>query len=648
MKYVICGVKIASGNEDFFTYGVPSKLESQVKLGSCVKMPFRNKISEGIVFGFTTKPAFSTKSILEVSAFQLPPYFLEMAKWISRFYGASISQTLKTMLPFSLFIKRREISKSDQKNEQIQKPKLSLEQKKISKLIINNPSKPHLIFGVTGSGKTEIYLEVLEETIRENKQALILVPEVSLTPQIVSRFEDRFPGQAVLYHSYLRETERANAWKNISRGKKNIVVGSRSALFLPYRNLGLVVMDEEHETSYKQEQSPRYEAREVAKQLCRLTRSILILGSATPSLESFYFAEKGNYHLHTLNKRFIQDLMPEVSVVDMRNEFQFGNRSVLSLAIKEEITKVLERKRQVVLFLNRRGLSTFVICRDCGYIEKCPNCDIPLTYHLNYNSGKLYCHHCDFDKNESTRCPNCNSAAIKFFGQGTQKVERETRKFFPKARIKRMDSDSVSKNHQNIYENFKNKNFDILIGTQMIAKGWDIPGVDLVGIISIDGTQNLPDFRATEKAFSLILQVGGRTGRGDNRGKVIIQTYNPDNDIFGYAIRHDYRSFYDKEITKRKELHYPPFSNLISLTYSHHDEQKAQQEATGLKQKLEYKLDKSQVMILGPSPAFIPKINKLYRWQLLIKIKRPLNHGKILEKVLKYTSTNWKIDINPS
>ncbi len=649
MEYVLCAVSGGAGNKDFFTYSVPDELKNQIRVGHIVSLPFRGKKSAGIVIDSVKMPNFKTKEITGIIDGPLPKHLVEIIPWLRDRYASPVSEIVKTILPTGVLKKRRDLVSQKIRGQIRKKPQLTQDQAGIVNKILNKNDKPHLVFGVTGSGKTEVYLDVLEEVIRSGKQAIILVPEVALTPQTVLRFEERFSGQVALYHSYLKETERAGVWKSIVNGKKNIVIGSRSALFLPFKKLGLIVMDEEHETSYKQDKNPRYQTREVAKKFSEFTEARLVLGSATPSLESFFYAKSGDYYLHKLHERYVQEKMPETTIVDMRNEFRYGNKSVLSERLQREIKEVLNNKRQAVLFMNRRGFSTFVSCRDCGYVVMCPKCDIPLVYHESKKQTGLFCHHCEYKANIPTVCPECKSHAIKYFGKGTQKIESEIRRFFPKAKVKRMDADSVKKDHKNIYEEFKNKNFDILIGTQMIAKGWDLPEVDLVGVISADNMLNLPDFRASEHAFSLIAQVSGRTGRGTKRGCVILQTYNPDNPILHMAAKHNYEAFYERELPKRKELFYPPYSHLIHLLYSHKDPKKCEEESELMSKNITQEIIKGNknIVLVGPSPAFLPKINNLYRWQILLKINPQENLDNVAKKMVKYIKNKWKIDINP-
>lgn len=649
MEYALCAVSGGSGNKDFFTYGVPKELVDQVQVGHVVSLPFRGKKRAGVVIEAVKKPDFKTLEIGAIVTGPLPEHLISLVPWMRDYYASPVSEIVKTILPNGVLKKRRKVSPQKIKGQIRKRPDLTPNQATIVREILEKKTKPHLVFGVTGSGKTEVYLDVLEKVIASGKQAIVLVPEVALTPQTVMRFEERFSGQVALYHSYLKETERANVWKSVFEGEKKIVVGSRSALFLPFNNLGLIVIDEEHENSYKQDKNPKYLTNEVGEKIMEFTGAHLVLGSATPSLESFFYSKGGKYYFHKLDERYIQEKMPETKIVDMRNEFRYGNKSIFSETLQKEIRKVLDEKRQVVLFMNRRGYSTFVSCRDCGYVVMCPRCDIPLVYHESRKQTGLFCHHCDYRTSVPTVCPNCKSHAIKYFGKGTQKIESEIRQFFPKARVKRMDADSVKKDHTNIYEDFKNKNFDILIGTQMIAKGWDLPDVDLVGIVSADNMLNLPDFRASEHAFSLITQVSGRTGRGKNRGVVILQTYNPDSPILQMAARHDYEAFYEYELPKRKELFYPPFSHLIHLTFSNKDLKKCEEESDLLSKEITQKIikDSDKIVMVGPSPCFLPKLNNLYRYQIIIKVAPSENLVSVARKVVKYTGVKWKIDINP-
>lgn len=474
-----------------------------------------------------------------------------------------------------------------------------------------------LIHGVTGSGKTEIYLQAIAKVLAQSRQAIVLVPEISLTPQMVSRFKGRFGQQVAVLHSRLSLGERYDEWRKIKENRVSVVVGARSAIFAPFTNLGLIIIDEEHEGSYKQDEKPRYHAREVAAKRARLEGATLILGSATPAIESYYAAQQGELELITLHQRIQARPMPEVRLIDLREELRQGNRTMFSGLLREKIQDRLDKKEQTILFLNRRGYSTFVICRECGLVMKCPDCDISLTYH---RSGLLQCHYCNHQEDSPDICPKCGSKYIRFFGVGTQKVEEELHRAFPEARVQRMDVDTTSRKgaHERILEGFERGDTDILIGTQMIAKGLDFPNVTLVGVITADTAINLPDFRSGERTFQLLTQVAGRAGRADKIGESVVQTYTPDHYSIIAAQQHDYVRFYQEEIDLRRMLAYPPFSYLIKVVVSGEDEQQVIKGAEALKLDCHRDLPE-QVEILGPAPAPLSKIKKRFRWHLAIK-----------------------------
>lgn len=474
-----------------------------------------------------------------------------------------------------------------------------------------------LIHGVTGSGKTEIYLQSIAKALAQGRQAIVLVPEISLTPQMVSRFKGRFGHQVAVLHSRLSLGERYDEWRKIRENRVSVVVGARSAVFAPFANLGLIIIDEEHEGSYKQDEKPRYHAREVAAKRASLEGATLILGSATPAVETYYAAQQGELQLITLHQRIQARPMPEVRLVDLREELRQGNRTMFSALLREKIQDRLDKKEQTILFLNRRGYSTFVICRECGLVLKCPDCDISLTYH---KSGQLQCHYCNHQEASPDICPKCGSKYIRFFGVGTQKVEEELHRAFPEARIQRMDVDTTSRKgaHERILESFERGDTDILIGTQMIAKGLDFPNVTLVGVITADTAINLPDFRSGERTFQLLTQVAGRAGRADKLGETVVQTYTPDHYSILAAQQHDYLSFYQEEIQIRSMLDYPPYSHLIKVVVSGEDEQQVIRGVEALRLDCGGDLPE-QVEILGPAPAPLSKIKKRYRWHLAIK-----------------------------
>lgn len=519
-----------------------------------------------------------------------------------------------------------------------------------------------LLHGVTGSGKTEVYLQLIEKVIKMGKDVIVLVPEISLTPQTVERFVGRFGNNVAVLHSRLSFGERFDEWRRIKEGKVQIVVGARSAVFAPFGNLGLIVIDEEHETSYKSSMNPKYNTMEVAEKRCELEKAYLLLGTATPSIETYYRAQNKDIELLTLPDRINKKKLPTVNIVDMREELEKGNKTMFSSELFNGIYENLEKGNQTILFLNRRGYSTFVSCRKCGYVLKCSNCDVSMTYHIKNNL--LKCHYCGVAKKAPSVCPSCNSRYIKYFGIGTQKVEEEINNYFPKARIARMDVDTTTRkdSYINILNKMKKGKIDILIGTQMVAKGLDFPRVTLVGIIAADTSLNLPDFRASERTFQLITQVAGRAGRGDIDGKVIVQTYNPGHFSIQTSKTHDYESFYNKEIPLRKEFQFPPYTNLISILIYGKDQNKIPTISREIYKNIVKELkakDKNELIkkIYGPSPAPLEKIKNNYRWQILIKCKdEDLDLLKTIIKRVYIINSNNKIyeyvkmnvDINPS
>ncbi|KAB3535235.1 primosomal protein N' [Alkaliphilus pronyensis] len=549
--------------------------------------------------------------------------------------------------------------------EEFPKLKPSLEQQtiidEISNSINNNKTESYLIHGITGSGKTEIYLQLMEEAKKLGKQGIVLVPEIALTPQTVERFRGRFKEGIAVFHSSLSEGERYDEWRRILEGKVNMVIGARSAVFSPFKNLGLIIIDEEHEGTYKSEQSPKYHTIDVAKYRGATENAVLVLGSATPSVESYYKAKTDDLKLVSLTKRAMTAKLPSIEIVDMKKELDEGNNKILSRRLRKLLKSNLPEKKQAILFLNRRGFSTFVSCKSCGYVIKCSHCDISLTFHME--SKTLLCHYCGKELPAPKACPDCNSGLIKYFGAGTQKLEKVIQSYFPKASIARLDMDSTSKKgtHEKILNSFKRGNIDILIGTQMITKGLDFPNVTLVGIISIDSTLNLPDFRASEKTFQLITQVAGRAGRGLHEGNVILQTYDPQHFSIMTASKHDYISFYNEEIAIRKEFGYPPFNNLLAINFSGRNEEEVFQYSKQIYKIIKYILESKgikalQEVILGPNEAIIAKINEKYRYQIILKdigVEYSLLKGIVksifIQHRKKYipNSITVSIDINP-
>ena len=613
---------------EIFSYSVPENLTDNIKIGSLVNISFGRKQIRGVVEKLNdadTKTKYKIKEIISVADdFVLPENYIEITKWISRYYLCSLGDAISLFLPPQL-IKPRPNSNSEIRTPNSDSAvRLSPTQQKIfddlkNKLDIRN-KKPALIHGVTGSGKTEIYIKLTEETLKLNKQIIILVPEIMLTPQTVERFEAVFGDKICLQHSKLSKSERYHTFYDFYSGRKPIIIGPRSALLVPSNNIGLIIIDEEQEDSYKQDQSPRYNAVGLAEQIAQKFGALLLFGSATPKIETYYRAVNKEIDLFELSKRHNKELMPGATVIDLKDEIRAENFSPISTKLKEEIRKVLDEKNQVLLFLNRRGSATFVACRDCGYVILCHNCAIPMVYHLNEKENYLNCHHCDRREISPDHCPECQSTKIKYFGTGIDKIFTEIRKFFPASRIAKVDSKSITTrlDYNNFFQKFKNKELDIVIGTQMIAKGLDIPAVDLVGIISADTGLHLPHYRATEKSFELLTQVSGRSGRTDKTGQTIIQTYWPDSPAVLAAKNHDYILFYDLEIKERQNHSYPPFTHLIRIIAENSNADKAKKEITSMAEKIK----KTNLNFIGPGSCFYSKLHNKYRYHLIIKIEK--------------------------
>ncbi|MBC1867333.1 primosomal protein N' [Listeria seeligeri] len=507
------------------------------------------------------------------------------------------------------------------------------------KIIEAKKQETFLIHGVTGSGKTEIYLQTIEAKLKEGKEAIVLVPEISLTPQMVERFKSRFGSEVAVLHSALSSGEKYDEWRKIERKEARVVVGARSAVFAPFENLGIIIIDEEHEASYKQEDNPRYHARDVAIWRAMKYQCPVVLGSATPSLESFARAKKGVYTLIELPSRVNDRAMPEVNVVDMREELRKENRTEFSTELLGKIKDRIAKKEQTVLMLNRRGYSSFVMCRDCGYVVECPNCDISQTYHQA--SNKMKCHYCGHEEPVPQKCPSCEGEHIRYFGTGTQKVEESLTKLIPEARVIRMDVDTTRTKgaHEKLLRSFRNHEADILLGTQMIAKGLDFPDITLVGVLNADTMLHLPDFRASERTFQLLTQVSGRAGRHERTGEVVVQSYNPEHYSIEFAKKHDFIGFYHHEMQLRKMGAYPPFYYLTMINVSDENEMKAIRTIQEMANFLRGKLG-PEAVILGPVPSTIARIKNKYRYQCIIKYKIEPN----LKQELKTLITHYQKD----
>ncbi|WP_148323229.1 primosomal protein N' [Paraclostridium bifermentans] len=531
---------------------------------------------------------------------------------------------------------------------------LTFEQKHVLDEYNNSGNNLFLLKGVTGSGKTEVYMRMVEEVLEKNQSAIVLVPEISLTPQMIERFKGRFGRDVALFHSKLSDGERFDEWFRVKEGKAKLVVGARSAIFLPVKNLGLIIIDEEHENTYKSDQNPKYQTKEVAEFLSEQKGCRVVLGSATPTIETYYRALTGDLKLLELNSRVDGKAMPPMKVIDMRNELRSGNISLFSRELFRDMQEKLSKGEQIILFLNRRGFSTFVSCRSCGYVFKCEECDISMTYH---RSGLLVCHYCGKTKRAPQKCPKCDSKYVKFFGAGTERVEEEVKKYFKDARVLRMDVDTTrgKDSYEKIYNTFKEGKADILIGTQMISKGLDFKNVTLVGILAADMSINIPDYRAAERTFQIITQVAGRAGRGEKQGKVVIQTYTPEHYSLEYAVNYDYEGFYEKEFTVRALMKYPPFGKILLINGISKKEDLLKNFMHKISNVIKPLVEKEvEVDILGPIPCLVAKVKENYRWQIVIKGEFESEFAKKIKELLYdenknvYNDIRISMDINPN
>ncbi|WP_096435461.1 primosomal protein N' [Alteribacter populi] len=510
-----------------------------------------------------------------------------------------------------------------------------------------------LVHGITGSGKTEVYLQAIDYALKQGKEAIVLVPEISLTPQMVTRFKERFGSDVAVLHSALSKGEKYDEWRKIRDKEVTVAVGARSAIFAPFENLGMIIIDEEHEASYKQEETPRYHARDVAIERGKTYQCPVVLGSATPSLESFARAKKKVYRLITMDRRVNDVTLPTVEIVDMRNELRSGNRSMFSTALTEAMKERLEKNEQIVLFLNRRGYSTFIMCRDCGYVSQCPHCDISLTYHRSNQTCQ--CHYCGYQETKPNRCPECESEHIRFFGSGTQRVEEELVKLLPEAKVIRMDVDTTRRKgaHEKLLSAFEKGEGDILLGTQMIAKGLDFPNITLVGVLAADTMLHIPDFRSSEKTFQLLTQVSGRAGRHEKPGEVVVQSYTPDHFSIQLVKEHDFHSFFQREMYFRKQSEYPPYYFVALVNVSATELTKVVSNTEKIARFLRESLSEETV-VHGPTTSAIPRIKDRYRYQCMIKYKNEPKLTHVLQEILKTyqtemtrTDLNIIIDTNP-
>ncbi|WIH90146.1 primosomal protein N' [Brachyspira pilosicoli] len=613
------------------TYKKPDDINDSL-IGCRVIAPIRNRGTKGIVIEETDSLDGDYKVLPITTRIDLEPICSEnefnLAKWMSRYYHSSYGEALFAALPAGNPSKKKTTPKPIKVK---QKPYLNLndEQESVLNTILKSieeekKSKSFLLHGVTGSGKTEVYLQAIKRVVDLGKQAIVILPEISLTPQTIKRFAERFEGKIAVLHSKLSPTAKYRYWQMIRNNEIKIVIGARSAIFSPTPNLGIIVIDEEHETSYKSNETPRYHARQIAFYRKERENATLILGSATPSLESYYHALNGTIELLTLTKRAASINMPEVKILDLKKEKRADSFPMLTQTLVEEINKKLELKEQIILFLNRKGYAPVVSCSHCGVVLECPNCSVSLTYHKKKNV--VMCHYCGYTQFVEELCDKCNIGHFERIGTGTEKVEENLNTLFPNAVIERMDQETVggTKKYEDIFKRFVDREIDILIGTQMIAKGLDFPNVTLVGVLLADMSLHIPDFRSAERTFNLITQVAGRSGRGDKKGVVYIQAFNTNHYAVLYAKEHDYISFYNREIENRKHtagLPYPPFLRLVRIVVRGIDAKKVESDANiiaDLSRTLTYQYTE-KVEVLGAVPCTMSKLNKYYRWNILIK-----------------------------
>ena len=657
VQYASIIIDISHENVDrVFQYRIPEQMLPDIRIGSQVCVPFGsgNRTRKGYVVGISQTAGFDESRIKEVAGFvtgsvTADSRLIELAWWMKERYGSTMNQALKTVLP----VKKRERARNRHQVEtMVAGQALSGQEGEAAIVRLNGQQqriveefcrdydegrrRPYLIHGITGSGKTEVYMEMISHVLAGNRQVIVLIPEIALTYQTVMRFFARFGEKISVMHSRLSAGERCDQFERAKKGETEIMIGARSALFTPFARLGLVIIDEEHEGAYRSEAAPRYHAREVAEHLTQMIGAQLVMGSATPSVEAFSKAKAGLYKLCSLNKRASQgSALAATEVVDLRKELEAGNKSIFSRRLKELIEDRLEKKEQIMLFMNRRGYSSFVSCRSCGKAMKCPHCDVSLTLH---NNGRLVCHYCGYTVSMPKACPECGSGYLAGFGVGTQKIEEMAAQMFPQARILRMDLDTTSqkRGHEAILTAFAGGKADLLIGTQMIVKGHDFPGVTLVGILAADVSLYAPDFRCTERTFQLLVQAAGRAGRGRRPGIAVIQTYMPEHYGIWTAAKQDYETFYRQEMGYRQLMHYPPACHMLQMQVAGEDERLTGHMMDLIRDSVVRHFG-SCLEVIGPVPAPVYKFNVFYIKILYLKQE----NYDILIRIRNYVQERW-------
>jgi primosomal protein N' (replication factor Y) len=650
--------------QDRYTYSVPEELRERAVPGVRVRIPFGSRSLPGLVVALSDRSDHpDVRPLLAVIDDQplLPEVLLGLAEWVAARYCAPLGEVLKAMVPSGARATRpgsgrrrgprttsAALTAARAQRDPVSAPVLSAAQRRAAapllEAIAEGRHRSVLLHGVTGSGKTEVYLAAIHAALRRGRQAICLVPEIALTPQMIRRFAARFPGRLAVIHSGLTDAERAVEWSRARHAEVDVVVGSRSAVFAPLPRLGVVVVDEEDASAYKQDRVPRYHAVDVALELGRRAGVPVVLGSATPRIESYYRAHTGELELATLEHRITGRPLPPIEVVDLREELRAGNRGPLSQALVRALEQCHGDGGQSILYLNRRGTATVVLCRGCGEPLMCPHCSVALVYHAG--RGRCDCHYCGASKPLPARCPACGSPSIRGLGMGTERLEVEVAERFPGLRLLRMDRDTVQRRdaYFEIYERFRAGDADCLIGTQMVAKGWDLGRVRLVGIVNADTSLHFPDYRSGEVTFSLLTQVAGRAGRGDEPARVVLQTYSPEHYAVRHALTHDYRGFAHDEIRVRRTHRFPPYSRLVTCTVSHADDSVAEAAARRLAGELSAILRSGAGLdVLGPTPAFLHRLRGQHRWQVTVR-------GDDVERAFPHLprGRGWSIDVDPA
>ena len=661
-----------------FLYKIPEKLKSLSKKGIRVFAPFGRRNLIGYIVALQDKSdpvlrhngtCIETKELIEILDAEpvVNDEMLKFTRWISDYYLCPWGEVIESAMPEWVDVKivnKREIKRVKERSQKSevrsQKPKgkdsdfplTTYQENVINKIKNKIDEEKHQVFllhGVTGSGKTEVYIRATVEALKKGKKVIVMVPEITLTLQLFQRFSNVFVNRVAILHSGFTQRERYNEWMKVRNNEVDIVIGARSAVFAPFENIGLIIVDEEHDTAYKQDTNPRYNGRDIAIVRGKYSNAVVILGSATPSMESFYNSQTSKYEYLHLPGRIDKKSLPLIEIVDIKGV------NIISDRLRSEMEKRIEKKEQTLLFINRRGSATFIQCSDCGYVWRCKNCSVSLTYHKKDNL--CVCHYCGYSETVSDTCPQCKGYTINYKGKGTQKIEDEIRALFPNSNIERMDRDTVRKRGEagRILKGIDERSVDILIGTQMIAKGHDYPGITLVGIVSADESLNIPDFRASERTFQLITQVAGRAGRGDINGDVILQTYNPDHYSVKCAKEYDFIGFYNQEGGLREALNYPPYSKMVSFRIEGSNEKGVEQFSHNFGKILDEIIGwQNDIEKLGPSKAIIYKIRNRYRWQILLKGRKIGNLKKIVSKATegakirlqKTSKGNIKLDID--